>query len=537
MTLQWRVLDLPSATTEWLAWAVLLLVVFVVLRTAAGVPVAVAGAITVVVSYGTDVFVAVSLALILVGLGLTRTNQDKKTLHNAGVVLRQAIFVLSSLILFEVGRSAVIGDAELAISNSRRVLELEQRLGMNFEPALQRLVLRSDLLIDAVNAIYSTLFVPVILASLFWLFVTNVRSYCALRNALVVSALLAVVTFWLYPVASPSLVPGARVLDVPGSSGVTVGTANALAAVPSLHVGWLFLVGYVLYTRSRDVHWRSVFWVPGVLIWIAVTAIGHNYWADGVFGILVTLVPVLVLVHWDEIKHWWTTWMSPNDVRVHESMFASVLANPWAIFSAGAIALLLAFLVIAQLMNPGFTSYWGYMVFQMAATLFLVGWLSQQFRDEGGLSPLTHVFVVVMAYADTLGTAADFYDKYQIFDKITHFLGGLLLAATAYEILYALKARGALSLSRPQRMCLAFAVSLSFGSLWEFYELWGDALFDTGRHAGAKDTIYDLISDTAGSIVAVLLLAILEPFRPALSESTAARSSHSLNVPVPLESP
>ena len=49
---------------------------------------------------------------------------------------------------------------------------------------------------------------------------------------------------------------------------------------------------------------------------------------------------------------------------------------------------------------------------------------------------------------------------------------------------------------------VAIGVSLTLGAVWEFYEVFGDAIFDTGRHAGSLDTIYDLISDFSGAILA-----------------------------------
>jgi hypothetical protein len=87
------------------------------------------------------------------------------------------------------------------------------------------------------------------------------------------------------------------------------------------------------------------------------------------------------------------------------------------------------------------------------------------------------------------------------------------MAATAFEILLALNTRGAVHLSLVRRMLLSVGVAIGLGAFWEFYELFGDAIFDTGRHAGSTDTIYDLISDTAGAIAAVLMLAVIEPYR------------------------
>jgi uncharacterized membrane protein YjdF len=149
----------------------------------------------------------------------------------------------------------------------------------------------------------------------------------------------------------------------------------------------------------------------------------------------------------------------------------------------------------------------------MAGTILAVMWLTQRFAAEGGLSWLTHLIIIVVTYADTLGTAAGFYARYQIYDKITHFGGGAILAAVAYEIALALRLRGAITWDIRRRMIVSVGVALMLGAIWEFYEVFGDAIFDTGRHAGSLDTIYDLISDFSGAVLAVVLLAWLEPNR------------------------
>jgi hypothetical protein len=80
-------------------------------------------------------------------------------------------------------------------------------------------------------------------------------------------------------------------------------------------------------------------------------------------------------------------------------------------------------------------------------------------------------------------------------------------------------------------MALASAASVGLGAIWEFYEVFGDAIFDTGRHAGSLDTIYDLISDAGGALLTVVLLSRLEPSRTSgRSVSTSAGSD-----PAPLQ--
>jgi len=213
------------------------------------------------------------------------------------------------------------------------------------------------------------------------------------------------------------------------------------------------------------------------------------------------------------VKRWWAKWMflPPRSERL--TLLQATASHPWALFDFAALGALLLYLVVGEFVRPGFTDYWGYMVAQIAATMFAIAWLTQRFWREGGLSWLTHLIIVVVTYADTLGTAADFYDRYQIYDKLTHIGGGAILAAAVYEVALALRLRGAVAWRVPTRMLVAIGVSLSAGALWEFYEIFGDVIFDTGRHAGSLDTSYDLISDLSGALLTVILLARLEPNR------------------------
>jgi hypothetical protein len=163
-------------------------------------------------------------------------------------------------------------------------------------------------------------------------------------------------------------------------------------------------------------------------------------------------------------------------------------------------------MIVRQFVDPGFTNYWGYMVAQIALSIVLILIVSVKFAPEGGLSTVTHGIIVVTTYADTLGTAGHMYDRFVAYDKVTHFLGTAALASAAGDVLLALRARGALDWRPVSIMTAAIAIAVLAAVGWEIYEYYGDRLFGTGRHAGAEDTIYDIISDAAGAFVAAAML-------------------------------
>jgi hypothetical protein len=304
------------------------------------------------------------------------------------------------------------------------------------------------------------------------------------------------------------MLPEAGTVSLHVALGGSHSFVNEFAAVPSLHVGWTMLASFLLFRTVRG-HLRWLAWVPGAVMYLTVMATGHHYWFDGAIGTLYSLAPAMLLTSSTALGRWWTRWLYPPPLTQRPAMFASVSNNPWAVLDVTALAGLLASLLLGQLISPGFTDYWGYIVAQVAATILAVCWLSQRFWLEGGFSWLTHLVIVVVTYADTFGTALGFYDRFPMYDKVTHFGGGAILAAVAYEIVLALHRRGAIAWSLTGRALAAVVIALACGSIWEIYELFGDTIFDTGRHAGSRDTIYDLISDLAGAVLTVALLAQL----------------------------
>jgi hypothetical protein len=194
----------------------------------------------------------------------------------------------------------------------------------------------------------------------------------------------------------------------------------------------------------------------------------------------------------------------------------------WAGITVISLTALMVYLIAGRMIDPGFTAYWGYMMAQIVATIGAVLWLTHRFGPEYGLHPVTHVIVIVVTYLDTLGTAADFYARYDVYDKITHTGGGAILAAATFDLVTSLRRRGAIGWRRSRMIAVAILLSVLLGALWELYEFAGDAIFHTGRQSGRIDTLYDLISDSTGAVLATLLLAWA--YRRAVTSEPGGRS-------------
>lgn len=114
-----------------------------------------------------------------------------------------------------------------------------------------------------------------------------------------VSGAIGLVIFVAIPVAPPRLLgegfidtvtehsTSYRVLQPPG-------LVNKYAAMPSLHVGWNVLVGYILFTTTRSRAIRAFAVVTPLLMAFAVVATANHYVVDGFVGTIVALIGLWV---------------------------------------------------------------------------------------------------------------------------------------------------------------------------------------------------------------------------------------------------
>jgi hypothetical protein len=500
---------LPSSAGEWVtALAILAVIAFFGSR-AAGWPVVGFMTFTAIASYLFDAVAYIPLAIALAAFLAWRyrghTAHDRPGLRT----LREAVIGTSVFVLYEIGRHLVEGSWETASANADAIMRFQDRLRLDQEYAVQQFLLRNDRFVDFINSAYSWAFLPLVAGTLFWLFIVDDPVYRRFRISLAISAALAVVIMAAFPVAPPRLMPENNIIGTHAMRGGSHSFVNEYAAVPSLHVGWVALSGLALFVGVR--HWIRWVWLvfPVTLMGFIVMATGHHYLVDGVVGSLLGVVPFLALTYRTAVQRSPEGQLRFADTGLGQALVAvsrELDIWPRLRFTTYSLSILLAYMIVREIVDPGFTNYWGYMVAQIAISIVAVLVLSVKFRDEGGLSVVTHGIIVVTTYADTLGTAGHMYDRFVAYDKITHFLGTAAVASAAGDILLALRRRGTISWSPIKIMTVAVTIAIVAALGWEVYEYYGDRLFGTGRHAGAEDTIYDIISDSVGAIVAAAML-------------------------------
>jgi uncharacterized membrane protein YjdF len=436
----------------------------------------------------------------------------------------QVLVVWAGLALYTLGRYAAQPDAEAAFRNTDRIMAFETGLHSYFEAEFQQFLLQHDTVVSFTNWVYSFAFLAITGAILFWLWAVDTPNYRLLRNSLGISALLAVPTLALFPVAPPRLVADSGLIDSIAVFGREHAFANEYAAVPSLHVGWMALCGFVLGRSIGGKLGWLVALALGPLMLLDVVATGNHFWIDGAIGVVYCVGAAFLLIlagngFFD--RAWARVWDAGAALGQVGSLAWNTLAeNAKARFSFSALGALLTYLIVAQYLNPGFTDFWGYLTAQVAVFLVLLVAAEVVFAEQGGLSWLTHIIAVTCAFADVLGTDGNLYARIDEYDKLTHFAGVAAITAGLYDGMRAMVRRGWMSRPATDRLYLSIAVGVAIGIAWEVYELIGDKVFNTTRVGGRWDTGNDIFSDSLGAITVAVLLFFME-MRETEAESEA----------------
>jgi len=223
----------------------------------------------------------------------------RSLVHRDGV-RELAIFAAAYGVYFGV-RALTEGTAAAAMQNAMELIRFEQRLGIAWERAVQDVVVGSGVLLDAVNAVYMYGHWPVIVVAGVLLFRHRRREYYRLRDACLVSGLVGLVIFALFPVAPP------RLTDLPLVDTVTRHAegyrqlvppelVNQYAAMPSFHAGWNVLVGIAVFRATRNPLLRGLAIAGPLAMVAAVVATANHFVIDVVAGVVIVLAG-LAAVH------------------------------------------------------------------------------------------------------------------------------------------------------------------------------------------------------------------------------------------------
>ncbi len=124
------------------------------------------------------------------------------------------------------------------------------------------------------------------------------------------------------------------------------------------------------------------------------------------------------------------------------------------------------------------------------------------------IPPEFHLFITIFIYASIyLGEVHRFYDRYWWWDSLLHAGAGFALGIIGFAIMYVLFKSNKIKASASMIAFLAFCFAVAMGTLWEIFEFTMDTIFGLNMQkthigTGVTDTMYDLIIDSLGALVA-----------------------------------
>ncbi|MDL4771243.1 MULTISPECIES: phosphatase PAP2 family protein [Thermomonosporaceae] len=197
-------------------------------------------------------------------------------------------YMLTRIVLVQDGTTPAFNHAD-------QILRAERFLGLDVELGLNQMLLQVPWLARAANIFYATAHFTVTLGVVVWIYRYRAREYRWLRTSIMVATGVALLGFWLYPLAPPRFLHSEGFVDpvtVLHSFGLYASDAsgsltNQYAAMPSMHAGWALWCGYVLF-RLASQRWAKVLGVlyPATTVFVILSTANH-YVLDAVVGVAV----------------------------------------------------------------------------------------------------------------------------------------------------------------------------------------------------------------------------------------------------------
>ena len=226
-------------------------------------------------------------------------SQLQKLFSNTGhstrfFAVRETLLLISSYLVYTLSKNLVDSTPILtAFSNAWDLVRVERALGIAHEATLQTWTGAYSMgFLTFLGYYYAIGLWVALLGSAAIFFSYYRRLYWSLRNVYMITMLVAVVIFALYPLAPPRLLPGYGMADIASMYGLlpekgsrSVLGFNEFAAMPSLHIAWSSLI--MLAWWKIGLKWGKILGVSYLLLMIvAVIATANHYVLDVLGGAL-----------------------------------------------------------------------------------------------------------------------------------------------------------------------------------------------------------------------------------------------------------
>ncbi|MEW2397133.1 bifunctional glycosyltransferase 87/phosphatase PAP2 family protein [Streptomyces sp. NPDC046862] len=207
-------------------------------------------------------------------------------------LLLEALLIRVTYAAYAQVRLAATGGRAAAEEHGRQILDIEKALFIDIEHGVNHAVVKVDWLRDFFDLYYTSFHFGVPLTILGVLYVRRPTDYRWARSSLGLATLLALLGFWLYPLAPPRLMPGLGIIDtVHGAQdfsqpdyGTLTALTNQYAAMPSLHFGWSLWCGVVIALLAPKWWMKALGLLHPLLTVSAIVTTGNHWVLDAVGG-------------------------------------------------------------------------------------------------------------------------------------------------------------------------------------------------------------------------------------------------------------
>jgi hypothetical protein len=210
-----------------------------------------------------------------------------------------------------------------AFEHAAKIQQLQAWLHLPNEVAIQHFVLPHHWLVWLLNGYYASVHLDGMLVFMIWVWWKHRDWFRMIRNTVAVTTLICLL-LQTFPVAPPRLLPGGGFVDTALEYGQSVygpfaaGLAAQLTAMPSLHIGWSFLVAFYLFRLGTGwLRWLGV--ADLVVTFFVIVATANHWWLDGAAGIAIDLLVITAQVFGHRAWSAWrgtdatTPWARPGE--------------------------------------------------------------------------------------------------------------------------------------------------------------------------------------------------------------------------------
>ncbi|MEU0298509.1 phosphatase PAP2 family protein [Streptomyces sp. NPDC006175] len=218
----------------------------------------------------------------------------------------EILLIAISYWLYSLVRNAVPEQKAAALRNADWIWSLEHTVGLAFEETVNQAVNSVTWLIVSMNYYYATLHFVVTIGVLVWLFRRHPGRYAATRLILFATTAVALLGYYLFPLAPPRLMNGGGFIDTVmlhqtwGSmaSGNFKHMSNQYAAMPSMHIGWSLWCGLTICVLAKAPWARILGALYPVATLVVIVATANHFWLDAVGGMACLAFGVTLSYAW-----------------------------------------------------------------------------------------------------------------------------------------------------------------------------------------------------------------------------------------------